>query len=129
LLALAEYADAFYYDFKLRDLAKFQAYIGGDAGVPLRNLAALRKKTGHITLRIPLIPDITDTADNVEAAYSVAKDLGIKHIHLLPYNISAAAKYEWIGQSWTLGELMPDKGHYEDLKSAAPDGLTVAIQY
>lgn len=127
LLLLAESADQFYYDFKLSKEDAFYQYTGGNLSVVLDNLAALRQITDAIVLRIPLIPGITDTEDNVLAAYETAKKFRIKEIHLLPYNMAAAAKYEWVGRIYEPGMRYTDPDHNAYLMSMAPAGIDVTI--
>ena len=127
LLALAGLADIFYYDFKLGDKKQFLYYTGGDLDGVLNNLKALREKTDSIVLRIPLIPGITDTVENVSTAYDTAVKLGIAKLHLLPYNAATGAKYEWCGKEYELGDRTADAGHNEALREMAPKGLDVRI--
>lgn len=129
LLRLADSTDIFYYDYKLGEPEKFSYYTGGDLNVVLKNLQALRNKTDAITIRIPLIPGITDTKENVKRAYETAQKLNIKMIHLLPYNTAAGAKYEWCGRSYELGELEPVKDLNAQLLNMAPKDLDVRIMY
>lgn len=127
LLMLAESADTFYYDYKLGDKDQFFFYTGGNLDVVLNNLASLREKTAAIVLRIPLIPGITDSEENVMSAYQTAKALGIKAVHLLPYNASAGAKYEWCGRKYELGEMHSDMDYIEQMKQLAPTDIEVQI--
>jgi pyruvate formate lyase activating enzyme len=39
---------------------------------------------------------------NLFAAVDLAAELCIPHIHLLPYNASSGAKYEWVGRDYGL---------------------------
>lgn len=127
LLNLAEYADLFYYDYKLADDALFRRYTGGELRVVLENLCALRKKTDHIVIRIPMIPGITDTEENVDEIYRIAKELKIAEVHLLPYNESAGAKYEWCGKSYGLEGLKGNMHQVERLRDRAPQGIKAVI--
>jgi len=127
LSLLADYADLFYFDCKIFDPTAFCDYAGGDVKVIFENLSMLRKKTDAIVLRIPMVQGITDLPENVSRVYEMALELGIKQVHLLPYNTSAPAKYEWIGQKYELGALDSDKEHYMYLMSIAPDMLDVRI--
>lgn len=129
LLRFADYADLFFYDFKLSDEAEFRRYIGGELYVVQHNLKLLRDKTEKIILRIPLIPEITDTQKNIMNAYKLAEKLQIKEIELLPYNSSAPAKYEWCGRKFSLEDLEPDPKHYRQLLEMAPASLHVEIKY
>jgi len=100
LLRLAQFTDCFYYDFKLYDAGMFNRYIGAGRELAFDNLSALRRLTDAIILRAPLIPGITDTPANLNAAADLAVELGIREIHLLPYNAAAGAKYEWLGRAY-----------------------------
>ena len=102
LLRLVPYVDCFYYDFKLYDAALFEKYIGGGMELIYSNLQKLREQTDGIVLRIPLIPGITDTHANLRAASELAVRLRINEMQLLPYNVAAGAKYEWVGRVYNL---------------------------
>jgi pyruvate formate lyase activating enzyme len=102
LLSFADSVSVFYYDFKIADPQKFNLYIGMNPGIIWDNLENLRMKTASIVLRLPLIPAITDSAENITALYKLARELKISTIHLLPYNYSAGAKYEWLGKNYSL---------------------------
>lgn len=108
LLAMAPYVDVFYYDMKLADPVALLQYTGGDLAGILGNLEALRLVTDGIVLRVPLIPSVTDTPENVGAIVEIARRLEIDTVHLLPYNRSAAAKYEWCGTQFPMEEPPPD---------------------
>jgi pyruvate formate lyase activating enzyme len=108
LRALAELSDIVYYDLKLADPELHRKWTGADNRVILQNLKALgnmrlsggRKPT--VVIRVPLIPEITDSKDNLEAIGNIADEIGIERIERLPYNETAAAKYEWLGRRFTL---------------------------
>lgn len=127
LLMLAESVDTFFYDLKLNDKKQFSYYTGGDLDIVLNNLKYLREKTDSIVLRIPLIPKITDSEENIASVYKTALHLNIARIHLLPYNTAAGAKYEWCGKQYELGEVSSDYSYNEHLKRIAPKGIDVQI--
>ena len=127
LMAMAEYTDLFFYDYKLGDKEEFETYIGGDAGLVYSNLEALRRITDRIVLRVPMIPGITDTDRNIKMLYDIAGKLRIGRIHFLPYNPSAGAKYQWCGREYTLEGLQGDMERLEQLKAMAPETVEVEI--
>lgn len=127
LVDLVPFTDIFYFDYKLGKKELFKKYTGGDLDVVIENLEALRKKTESIVLRIPLIPGITDSEENIAPAYELANKLEIEEVHLLPYNSSADAKYDWCGKSYTLGRLSTRPGLYEELLNMAPKNIKVSI--
>lgn len=127
LLEWIPYTDLFYYDFKLAKEEDFLKYTGGDVKIVLENLKELRKHTDKIVLRVPMIPDITDTKENIEAMYQWAEELSIKEVHLLPYNTAAGAKYEWCGRDYTLEKQGNDRAWLKQCQSMAPKGIQAVI--
>lgn len=80
-------ADLFLYDLKLMDNAEHLKYTGVSNEPVLQNLKLLIEKGALVQLRIPLIPGITDTDDNLEAVLTfLAQTPSLRHISLLPYN-------------------------------------------
>jgi pyruvate formate lyase activating enzyme len=127
LLSLADSAALFYYDYKLGDPRQFIRYIGPNPDLVLGNLERLRGKTSEIVLRVPLVPGITDGEENIRALYKLAWELKISVIHLLPYNYSAAAKYEWVGRDYALDHLKDCVQSMENLPKPEQEGLDVRI--
>jgi pyruvate formate lyase activating enzyme len=127
LLSFVEVTDVFYFDFKLGEPEQFKKYVGGSLEVVLNNLKALREKTNSIVLRIPLIPGITDTRENILAGYQLAQEMEIPTVHLMQYNSIADAKYDWIGKKYTLYGLEPREKLIEELLSLAPGGIKAEI--
>ncbi|GHV11555.1 glycyl-radical enzyme activating protein [Spirochaetia bacterium] len=127
LLAMADSASLFYFDFKLADPQSFKHYIGLESGLIWDNLESLRRKTASIVLRVPLIPTITDKPENIAALYRLAAELKIATVHLLPYNYSAGAKYEWVGRDYPLDFLKDQSQVPEDLLAIDHPGVEALI--
>jgi pyruvate formate lyase activating enzyme len=66
----------------------------------LRNLGALAASGKKFVIRMPLIPGVTDTLDNVKGVAEILLSNGIKYIELLPYNKLAGAKYPMAGMKY-----------------------------
>ena len=87
-------------DLKLADREQHKKYTGVYNDVILKNLQYLQQSgREHI---IPLIPKITDTKQNLLAAAELAGD---SQVELLRYNRAAGAKYETVGEKYTLDGL------------------------
>lgn len=86
-------------DIKLVDAAAHKKYCGVDNAPILENFARLRDSGKPYIIRVPLIPDITDTEENLAA---IAALVGDSEVELLPYNPFAGAKYESVGRVFTL---------------------------
>ena len=47
---------------------------------------------------MPLVPGITDLEENLRGILRFVRAAGLSRVALLPYDPSAAAKYEWLDQ-------------------------------
>lgn len=85
-------------DLKLIDPAMHRHWTGQDNAPILANLAQL-KKSGHpFIIRVPLIPDVNDTEQNLAATAALLHDApGLQRVELLPFNPLAGAKYAMVG--------------------------------
>lgn len=88
-------------DIKLADPAAHRHYTGVDNRRILDNIAWLKQSGKAFLLRVPLIPDITDTEDNLRAIAAIAGDAPVE---LLRYNSLAGAKYETFGMTYPLSD-------------------------
>jgi len=98
LKPLVDFADLVLYDLKLIDPEAHQRWTGMDNRQILENAAHLAGQAGErVRVRVPLIPKITDTEENLRGLFAHVRDLGLSRVDLLPFNPSAGAKYEWLG--------------------------------
>ncbi len=94
--------DLILYDIKLFDDETHQRYCGGSNQRIKANLAALARSGGQksrplVWPRLPIIPGITDTWDNLGSWADFLMDLGLKHITIVPYHRLGNAKRAWLG--------------------------------
>jgi pyruvate formate lyase activating enzyme len=79
-------------------------------------------------IRVPLIPTITDTPENMGSIASTIRNLpGLLHVDLLPYNIAAGAKYKAVGMQWK-PDFDENKPVNVDLSIFTDAGITVFIK-
>lgn len=84
---IAPLADLFLFDLKLMDNDEHLKYTGVPNDLILSNLTALAARGNNVIVRVPLVPGITDTANNLEAIAAFLKPLpSLQRISLLPYN-------------------------------------------
>ncbi len=87
---LLPYVSSIYMDIKLFDPVSHQKYCGVSSELILKNFERLlrdSKEMGFSLLpRTPLIPDITDTDENLTAIAEFYKKLEVTETELLPYN-------------------------------------------
>ena len=95
---LLERVDLVYYDLKLMDRQAHRYYTGYSNQRILRNLQILSASKVPFVIRVPLVPRVTDTRDNLSAIARTAGTLpGLLYVNLLPYNRAAGAKYPAVG--------------------------------
>jgi len=89
------HVDLFLFDLKLIDDIQHQKYTGVSNRPILRNLKALEEGRKSVVVRFPLIPQVTDTEDNVSATVALVASLkSINDVSLLPYHRIAGEKYK-----------------------------------
>ncbi|MBQ8552259.1 MAG: glycyl-radical enzyme activating protein [Clostridia bacterium] len=86
-------------DVKLADPALHKKWCGVSNEPILANLERLKKSGKPHIIRVPLIPNITDTRENL---FAISELIGDSPVELLPYNPFAGAKYEGVGKIYTL---------------------------
>lgn len=79
--------DLFLFDLKIIDRDLHVKFTGVSNELIHSNLARLASRGEKVVVRIPMIPGITDTGENLEAVCSLLKPLGsVRQVSLLPYN-------------------------------------------
>ena len=97
-MRLAKRVDMVYFDIKSLDAGIFKEYCGGDVEIVLQNLKQLRSLDVQVVIRVPLIPGVTDTLQNMTAIAQVIHEIpGLLRVDLLPYHNLAGAKYPLLG--------------------------------
>lgn len=86
-------------DIKLADPEMHKKYTGVDNAAILKNFEILRSSGKKYVIRVPLIPNITDTEENLRA---ISKIVGDSEVELMPYNIMAGTKYKSVGLEYPL---------------------------
>ena len=81
-------------DIKLADTKLHKQYTGAGNENILCNFESLRRGGKTYLIRTPLIPGITDTAENLEG---IKKIIGDSNWEQIPYNAAAGAKYKMLG--------------------------------
>lgn len=93
------YLDLVCFDIKLIDPAAHRRYTGRGNGRILENFKALiRGGRVPVLPRVPLVPGITATAENLAGIASFLRELGLKRAALLPYNPLWLATAESLGR-------------------------------
>jgi pyruvate formate lyase activating enzyme len=79
--------DRVYFDLKLADAAAHRRYTGSDNRRILENLTLLIETApDRVDVRIPLVPGITTTPENLRGLAQLLRERGVRRATLLPYN-------------------------------------------
>lgn len=99
--SVAGRASHVYFDVKLVDPAEHKRWTLVSNEPILRNLSILDSLGTTYTIRVPLIPRVTDTPDNLSQIAELTGRLeNASALHLLPYNSYAGGKYEAVGMKY-----------------------------
>jgi pyruvate formate lyase activating enzyme len=96
---LLPWLDLILFDVKLVDPEASLRYLGQSSLRMLENLGRLLGEPGvEVRPRIPLIPGITDSGENLEAVVETLRRLGARDVQLLPYNPLGLEMYARLGR-------------------------------
>ncbi len=91
---ISKITDLIYYDLKLIDDNSSRIFTGASNILIMDNLERLVISGANIVVRMPLIPSVNDTRDNIEHTAGYLSSIGVKCIELLPYHNLGSVKYE-----------------------------------
>lgn len=96
--SIIQLCDFVFMDLKLYDNSLHKKYTGVSNENILQNAQKLKESGIPHSFRIPLIPCITDSNENLSALADV---IGNSHVELLPYNKLAPAKYKNVNREFS----------------------------
>ena len=88
------------YDLKLMDDALHRRYTGVSNAAILDNYRLLAESDTEFITRVPLIPSVTDTQQNITAIAAFMDSLGVRRVELMPYNTMAGSKYALVDRKY-----------------------------
>ncbi len=118
LLEVANNAELFLFDLKMMDSDRHYKYTGVHNRGLLKNLQLLAETDVEIIVRIPLVKDINDDDENIQAsALFIAALPGKKRaVNLLPYHDLAVKKHAKLGRDYDSPNLKePDQERLESI--------------
>jgi len=113
LLSAADYADLFLFDVKAIDPDLHELYTGVKNSGILSNLRSLDRRLqergrGSINIRIPLIPGVNDSAEDLGAMVELALGLrSLSGVNVLPYHSTGSGKYKNLGMEYRMRDTPP----------------------
>ena len=108
IVEAAKRTDLFLYDIKHMDPEEHKKYTGVDNVVILENLAAISEAGANINVRIPFMPGLNSSDENMRAIGKFVAPLrGVVGVNILPYHTVAKGKHERWHMEYKLNDLMP----------------------
>jgi pyruvate formate lyase activating enzyme len=106
--SVSEFVDLYLFDLKTLDDAKHIEFTGVSNAQILQNLKHLSILGKEVIVRIPVIPGVNDSAEEIRASGSFVSSLGnVREIHLLPYHITGLEKYRRLGMEYEMNDTVP----------------------
>ena len=114
----AENTELFLYDLKLMNDDLHQKFTGVSNQIILKNLVELDQLGKKIIIRIPIVPEITDTNENLFAIRGFISYLNnVIEVNLLPYHRAGEGKYIKYGRENKMGDTVsPERKNLENIR-------------
>jgi len=130
ILLIAPNVDLFLYDLKLVNDKKHQKYTGISNKEILENLLLLSELKYNIVIRIPIIPTINDSKEDIADFGKFIQKLNIIRVDLLPYHTIGEEKYKKLKKVNRMKEIIPpSKERLEKIKKQLESfNLNVSIE-
>ncbi len=128
-LPLIPYFDLVLFDLKFIDDEIHQRYTGVSNENILKNLRILEESNAKYRIRFPLIPEITNTPDNLEAIKSFLSKLKrVDGIDILPYHDISKGKYNRFDKTNKMGNIQLTHQETDRVKNElSSSGLNVQL--
>lgn len=103
------YTDLFLYDLKHMDSRQHKLVIGVGNELILENAQKIAGAGGKMQIRIPVIPNFSDSEENIRKTGDFCMSLGeaVTLVQLLPYHTLGVMKYQRIDDTKTVLEAAP----------------------
>ena len=111
------------FDLKIMDSKMHEKFCGADNTLIHENYKTLVQSGKPFVTRIPLIPTVTDTEENLEAIAAFISTLGVNYVEVLPYNRLAGSKYPGLLREYSPG-FAPDRPSHTGEAIFARYGIT-----
>lgn len=98
-----ELTDYMLFDLKLADDQLHRKFTGVSNRSIHQNLKNLALSGKEFVVRIPLIPGVTDTDENITGIVRLLQENQITYAELLPYTQMAGGKYAMVGREYSPG--------------------------
>ncbi|MBQ9774022.1 MAG: glycyl-radical enzyme activating protein [Clostridia bacterium] len=113
------HCDFVLFDLKIMDPNRHKRYCGVENGQILANYRVLAASDTPFITRVPLIPTLSDTEENLTAIAQLLREYRISRVELLPYHRFTGSKYTMTGKTYRppFDEALPPQPHTEIFNS------------
>lgn len=125
------YLDHYLMDIKHINGQKHKEFTGKSNELMLENARKIAASgQTRLSIRVPVIPTFNDTPDEIKAIATFADKLpGVNEIYLLPYHRLGQDKYEGLGRTYELPDILPpEPEHMEMLKKIVEVNTSLRCQ-
>lgn len=125
------YLDHYLMDIKHINSAKHKAFTGKGNELMLENARRIANSgQTRLSVRVPVIPTFNDSPEEIrEIAVFADKLSGVKDIYLLPYHRLGQDKYEGLGRTYELPDILPpEPEHMQMLKKVVETSSRLRCQ-
>lgn len=125
------YLDQYLMDIKHMNADKHKKFTGKSNELMLENAKKIAASNQtKLSIRVPVVPTFNDTRKEIIDIASFADSLpGVEKIHLLPYHRLGEDKYEGLGRTYLMPEVLPPTNKYmEMLKQAVEKHTNLSCQ-
>jgi pyruvate formate lyase activating enzyme len=109
MLSVMAEIDLIMLDLKVLDANEHQALTGKRNDLILNNARLIAEAGCSVQPRMPLIPGINDSVDNIDRAAAFLHSMSWQSIELMPYHQFGKSKYEALGKPYTLTHVSTPK--------------------
>ena len=133
-MEVMNHVDWVFTDIKHMDTEIHKKLTGVGNELILKNIRRLAEKPdwdGFMVPRIPIIPEVNDSEENIRNTAKFVKDIDLEVINILPFHRLGESKYRQVGQEYRFAEQeAPSDEHMLKLKSIIEEeGLVCFIGY
>ena len=112
---VSELVDLFLFDLKLMDAARHRQATGVDNTLILNNLHRAVKSRKPLIVRIPIVPEVNDDLENMNATVGFLRTIGVENVDLLAYHEIGHEKYRRLGGQAPEAFVPPTKDQMQKL--------------
>lgn len=129
LKKILEYVDLVLFDIKHMTPVLHRELTGVDNEIILKNAQMIARIGKEMIMRLPLIPTINDSDENIKAVAQFMCKIGVSRIDLLPYHRLGVNKYKRLGRVYKLISInSPKEEQIRSIKNLLENfGLDVSI--